>query len=66
MGAIYGLIAGFLALVVTQFIIVTPFGVTSGVWGLVLNIAVFYCVSMFTTKPSKDSYERFHGYLREI
>ncbi len=65
-GAVTGIILGVIALFITQFIIVRPLGIHSGVWGLIFNVAAFIIVSRFTAAPSPDSVERFHGYLAEI
>ncbi len=65
-GAISGIIVGVLALCFTQFIVKTPLGITSGVWGLIFNSLTFVLVSLFTKAPDRDSQERFHGYLKSI
>lgn len=65
-GAITGIIIGVIVLYITQFIIASPLGLHSGVWGLIFNIASFIIVSRFTEAPSKEKVEMFHGYLREI
>lgn len=68
MGAISGLITGVTVVVLTQYVpaIKTPLGLSSGFWGLVCNLAVFFVVSKLTAKPSESSIEKFHGYLAEI
>jgi SSS family solute:Na+ symporter len=68
MGAITGLITGVTVVVLTQYVpaIKTPLGLSSGFWGLVCNLAVFFLVSKMTAKPSQASIEKFHGYLEEI
>lgn len=68
MGAITGLITGVTVVVLTQYVpaIKTPLGLSSGFWGLVCNLAVFFVVSKLTAKPSEASIEKFHGYLAEI
>ena len=68
MGAISGLITGVIVVVLTQYVpaIKTPLGMSSGFWGLVFNLAVFFVVSKVTAKPSEASIEKFHGYLAEV
>lgn len=68
MGAITGLITGVTVVVLTQYVpaIKTPLGLSSGFWGLVCNLAVFFVVSKLTAKPSEASIEKFHGYLAEV
>ena len=68
MGAITGLITGVTVVVLTQYVpaIKTPLGMSSGFWGLVCNLAVFFVVSKLTAKPSEASIEKFHGYLAEV
>ena len=68
MGAISGLITGVTVVVLTQYVpaIKTPLGLSSGFWGLVCNLAVFFVVSKLTAKPSESRIEKFHGYLAEI
>lgn len=65
-GAILGIIAGVLALLITQFIYKAPAGITSGVWGLIFNTITFVTVSFFTEAPNETSQNRFHKYLKEI
>lgn len=67
-GAICGLLTGFTVVVLTQYVpaIKTPLGLSSGFWGLVCNLLVFFVVSQFTAKPSAESVEKFHGYLAEV
>ena len=68
MGAITGLITGVTVVVLTQYVpaIKTPLGLSSGFWGLLCNLAVFFVVSKLTAKPSEASIEKFHGYLAEV
>ena len=68
LGALSGLIVGVIVVVLTQYVpaIQTPLGLSSGFWGLICNLAVFYVVSKVTPKPSKASIDKFHGYLDEI
>ena len=44
----------------------TPLGLSSGFWGLMCNLLVFFVVSKCTPKPSQASIEKFHGYLEEV
>ena len=68
LGAISGLITGVTVVVLTQYVpaIKTPLGMSSGFWGLVCNLLVFFVVSKLTPKPSAQSIEKFHGYLAEV
>ena len=68
LGAISGLITGVTVVVLTQYVpaIKTPLGMSSGFWGLVCNLLVFFVVSKLTPKPSAESIEKFHGYLAEV
>lgn len=68
MGAISGLITGVVVVVLTQYVpaVKTPLGMSSGFWGLVCNLLVFFVVSKVTAKPSAESIEKFHGYLAEV
>ncbi len=68
MGAISGLIVGVTVVVLTQYVpaIKTPLGLSSGFWGLVCNLLVFFIVSKLTPKPSAANIEKFHGYLAEV
>ena len=67
-GAISGLVTGVVVVALTQYVpaIKTPLGLSSGFWGLVCNLLVFFVVSQITPKPSAESIEKFHGYLEEI
>jgi len=68
MGAISGLITGVVVVILTQYVpfMKTPLGLSSGFWGLVCNLLVFFVVSKLTPKPSEASIEKFHGYLAEV
>ena len=68
LGAISGLITGVTVVVLTQYVpaIKTPLGMSSGFWGLVCNLLVYFVVSKLTPKPSAESIEKFHGYLAEV
>ena len=68
LGAISGLITGVTVVVLTQYVpaIKTPLGMSSGFWGLVCNLLVFFVVSKLTPKPSAESIEKFHGYLAVV
>ena len=68
LGAISGLVTGVTVVVLTQYVpaIKTPLGMSSGFWGLVSNLLVFFVVSTMTAKPSAASIEKFHGYLAEV
>ena len=68
LGAISGLVTGVIVVVLTQYVpaIKTPLGLSSGFWGLVCNLLVFFVVSKMTAKPSAESIEKFHGYLAEV
>lgn len=54
--------------ILTQYVpaIKTPLGLSSGFWGLMCNLLVFFVVSKCTPKPSQASIEKFHGYLEEV
>ena len=67
-GALTGLVAGFIAVLATQFIWKTPFGLTlsSGAWGLLVNVLLFVIVSLLTPKPDSAQIEKFHGYLASV
>lgn len=67
-GALSGLISGVAVVLVTQFIWTTPFGISisSGAWGLLVNVLVFVAVSLMTQAPSASQIEKFHGYLASI
>jgi SSS family solute:Na+ symporter len=68
LGAISGLITGVTVVVLTQYVpaIKMPLGMSSGFWGLVCNLLVFFVVSKLTPKPSAEGIEKFHGYLAEV
>lgn len=68
LGAISGLVVGVIVVAVTQYVpaVKTPLGLSSGFWGLVCNLLVFFVVSRFTAKPSAASIAKFHGYLEEV
>jgi len=68
LGALSGLVTGVTVVALTQYVpaIKTPLGLSSGFWGLVCNLAVFFLVSCFTAKPSDASIQKFHGYLEEV
>ena len=65
-GAITGIIVGVVVLCITQFVIASPLGLHSGVWGLIFNVLSCIIVSRFTEAPSNEKVEMFHGYIREI
>ena len=67
-GALSGLISGFTVVLITQFVWTTPFGISisSGAWGLLVNVLVFVAVSLMTQAPSEAQIEKFHGYLASI
>jgi len=67
-GAMGGLITGVIVVIITQYVpaFKTPLGLSSGFWGLVCNLLVFFAVSAFTAKPSAENIEKFHGYLAEV
>ena len=67
-GALSGLVVGVSVVALTQYVpaIRTPLGLSSGFWGLVCNLIVFFVVSSCTTKPSDASIRKFHGYLEEV
>ena len=68
LGALCGLITGVIVVILTQYVpaIQTPLGLSSGFWGLVCNLLVFFLVSKATPKPSAATIEKFHGYLEEV
>lgn len=68
LGAISGLVTGVIVVILTQYVpaIKTPLGLSSGFWGLMCNLLVFFVVSKCTPKPSQASIEKFHGYLEEV
>ena len=68
LGAISGLVVGVIVVAVTQYVpaVKTPLGLSSGFWGIVCNLLVFFVVSRFTAKPSAASIAKFHGYLEEV
>lgn len=67
-GAMSGLVVGVIVVILTQYVpaIKTPLGLSSGFWGLVCNLIVFFVVSSFTAKPSQATIDKFHGYLAEV
>ncbi|MED4014481.1 sodium:solute symporter family transporter [Sutcliffiella cohnii] len=63
-GVFYGMIVGVLVTILTEFVWKHPFGVHSGLWGLLANFAVAYLLSAITKEViSDDSYEKFHCVL---
>ena len=53
-----------LVTILTEFVWKHPFGVHSGLWGLLANFAVAYLLSVITKEViSDDSYEKFHRVL---
>ena len=60
------IIVGVVVLCITQFVIASPLGLHSGVWGLIFNVLSCIIVSRFTEAPSNEKVEMFHGYIREI
>lgn len=68
LGAIFGLVTGVTVVILTQYVpaIKTPLGLSSGFWGLAVNLLVFFAVSKVTAKPSETSIQKFHGYLAEV
>ncbi|MED4019142.1 sodium:solute symporter family protein [Sutcliffiella cohnii] len=63
-GVFYGMIVGVLVTILTEFVWKHPFGVHSGLWGLLANFAVAYLLSVITKEViSDDSYEKFHRVL---
>lgn len=66
-GALTGMLLGVITVLVTQFVYKPTFiNITSGVWGLIVNILAFVIISYFTQAPDERSQARFHGYLREV
>ena len=67
-GAISGLVVGVFVVILTQYVpaIKTPLGLSSGFWGLICNLLVFFLVSKVTPKPSDATIQKFHGYLEEV
>ena len=67
-GAFSGLVVGVIVVILTQYVpaIQTPLGLSSGFWGLVCNLAVFFVVSKVTPKPSQSTIQKFHGYLAQV
>lgn len=54
-GAIWSIIAGELALVLTTFVIKSPFGIMSGLWGLIVSFIVFVIICSFTTPHARTA-----------
>jgi len=65
-GVISGLIVGMIVLILTQFVWPAPLKILSGAWGILANTVVFIIVSYLTPPPSKETINRFHGYLESV
>ncbi|MCG7331900.1 hypothetical protein [Salinicoccus roseus] len=63
MEAIYaGMLTGALVAAVFTFAGLTPLGIFSGVWGLIINLFIYTAGSFaFSTAPSKDAVSSMDG-----
>jgi len=64
-GAIAGLLGGIVGTILFQFVVPAPwrFGFFAGIWGLFINVILFFGVSYLTKPMPKAIQDRFHGYL---
>jgi SSS family solute:Na+ symporter len=60
-GVLAGLGVGMIVLYVTLWVAPHPLGMHGGLWGLLVNGAVAWGVSMFTRAPSAETVRRVHG-----
>lgn len=58
-GAFWGIVFGFIVTLTFSFIIVHPFGIHAGIWGLFVNAMIYVIVSLKTQSVSKETVERF-------
>lgn len=58
-GAIAGLIAGVLCVIICNFVWANPLGIHAGIWGFMFNIPAFIIVSLLTKPASEETLKRF-------
>jgi SSS family solute:Na+ symporter len=64
-GALWGLLAGFIATTIFSLWIAHPLGIHAGIWGLLINTPIFVVVSLITEPASRSTVERFFPDLVE-
>ncbi|WP_428908325.1 sodium:solute symporter family protein [Niallia sp. Krafla_26] len=62
-GAISSVVIGGLLVLILEFTTLKPFGIGSGVWGLIVSLILFICVSLMTKPPTQKATE-FMGYIQ--
>lgn len=58
-GAIAGLVAGVICVILCNFVWPNPFGIHAGIWGFMFNIPVFIIVSIVTKPASEETLSMF-------
>jgi Na+/proline symporter len=60
-GVISGLVCGIIAIILSYFVWRHPFGIHTGGWGFIANVAACTLVSMVTKKVPQETIAKFHG-----
>lgn len=58
-GALWGLLAGFIVTLIFSVWVPNPLGIHAGIWGLFINLPIFFIVSLLTEPASRSTIERF-------
>lgn len=58
-GAIAGLVAAIIIVILFNFVWSNPLGVHAGIWGMMVNIPVFIIVSLMTKPASEETLRKF-------